>query len=107
MRAPLAQLAEQQTLNLWVQGSSPWGRTTTTPRRGPGGVVRPDVIGDARVGAVAAGRSRGPVPLSGDPFPKQRYLRRPRRRDLTFPSAMGDRSEVEVVLAVRAVDGVE
>jgi hypothetical protein len=27
VRAPLAQLAEQQTLNLRVRGSSPWRRT--------------------------------------------------------------------------------
>ena len=34
--APLAQSAEQLTLNQWVQGSSPWGRTTSsTPRTMP------------------------------------------------------------------------
>jgi hypothetical protein len=29
--APLAQLAEQLTLNQWVPGSSPGGRTNKTP----------------------------------------------------------------------------
>ncbi len=32
--APLAQLAEQRTLNPRVQGSSPWGRTSQRPRSG-------------------------------------------------------------------------
>ena len=37
--APLAQLAEQQTLNLRVRGSSPWRRTSSHTNRFPTGVA--------------------------------------------------------------------
>ena len=45
--APLAQLAEQQTLNLRVQGSSPWWCTTVT--RGNTGLIRQNSNNDQRV----------------------------------------------------------
>jgi hypothetical protein len=38
-QAPLAQLAEQQTLNLRVRGSSPWRRTSSHTDRFPTGVA--------------------------------------------------------------------
>jgi hypothetical protein len=67
-QAPLAQLAEQQTLNLRVQGSSPWRRTLdqgSDLAKRPGSEPFP---GPARTVDGGAGRRPRGVRLSADRF---------------------------------------
>src|SRR3954452_10207732 len=59
--APLAQLAEQLTLNQWVPGSSPGGRTTGNRRRA-GTCQTDDGFLFARTGQGVRGRP----PKAGD-----------------------------------------
>ena len=54
--APLAQLAEQVTLNHWVRGSSPWRRTSRPP------------FGEIRTGAFSS-PARVPTPGRDDTRP--------------------------------------
>jgi hypothetical protein len=60
--APLAQLAEQRTLNPWVQGSSPWGRTDRSGkhrlRHGGQGFRQVDQVPAAQVWSVKDRRKR-------------------------------------------------
>ena len=78
-RAPLAQLAEQRTLNPRVRGSSPWRRTTSIPNSLDGNrEVSVPVLSGLRPSQRAAVQCR--VAAGCACWPKNRYRRSPRLR---------------------------